>query len=276
MMISRFKPQQYLWLGFVLAFFPMSLEQVAAETFVIAASPSVRVPLETLARAFEAIHPDVQVYLSFERGLDLRRTIAQLENKGTIVVEHGPVHLVAPGGDELLTRLAQKQYVFPESRTLYATRPLVLIVPESLVDAPTSFESITQDARWRVAVADPVITPLGQETAACLQSLGIAQALAGRLDVALDASAVLDHVLSGEADVGILFGPDAVAERERIRVAAVAPEGHHRPHMYSMAMERSCPNRTRCAEFLSFVRSSSAKDQLRQLGYGLPRPSDHE
>lgn len=276
MMITRFKYRRYLWLCLVLALSTVSLHQASAETFVIAVSPSVRVPLETLAHAFEALHPDVLVHLAFERGLDLRQMIAQLENKGSIVVEHGPVHLVAPGGDELVTRLAQKQYVIPETRTFYATRPLVLVVPESLVDAPTSFETIAEDARWRVAVADPLVTPLGQETSACLQSLGIAQALAGRLDVALDARAVLDHVLRGEADVGILFGPDAVAERERIRVAAVAPERHHRPHMYSMVMERSCPNRTRCAEFLSFVRSPVAKEQLRQLGYGIPLSSGHE
>lgn len=271
MMITRFKHRRCLWLGLVLALSTVSLQQASAETFVIAASPSVRVPLETLARTFEAQHPDVLVHLSFQRGLDLRQTIAQLENKGSSDVEHGPIHLVAPGGDELVTRLAQKRYVIPETRTLYATRPLVLVVPESLVDAPTSFETIAEDTRWRVAVADPLVTPLGQETAACLQSLGMAQALAGRLDVALDARAVLDHVLRGEADAGILFGPDAVTERERIRVAAVAPEGHHRPHVYSIVMERSCPNRARCAEFLSFVRSSTAKDQLRQLGYGIPR-----
>jgi molybdate transport system substrate-binding protein len=276
MMIARFTQHLRFWLCLAVVLSTMGPATASAETFVIAASPSVKAPLEMLARTFESMHPDVLVHLSIERGLDLRWTIAQLENKGSIVVEHGPVHLVAPGGDELVTRLAQKQYIIPETRTLYATRPLVLIVPESLVDAPTSFESIAEDTRWRVAVADPAITPLGQETAACLKSLGIAQASAGRFDVALDARAVLDHVLRGEADVGILFGPDAVAERERIRVAAIAPERHHRPHIYSMAMERSCPNRTRCAEFLSFVRSSTAKEQLRQLGYGIPLSSGHE
>ena len=248
----------------------------ASEPLVIAASPSVRVPLEALARAFEATHPGVLVHLSFERGLDLRRTIAQLENAGSLVVEHGPVHLVAPGGDELITRLAQKQYVWPETRTLYATSPLVLVVPESLVDAPRSFESLAQDPRWRIAVADPLITPLGQETAACLESLGIAGALASRRDVAVDARGVLDRVLRGDADMGILFGPDAVQEQERIRVAAVAPAAHHRPHVYSMAMERSCPNRTLCRAFLSFLHTPPAHDVLTQLGYGIPPSSDHE
>ena len=50
------------------------------ETFVIAGSPSLAVPLKALAEAYEAKHPDVKVLLYFDNGLDLRRTIAGMEN----------------------------------------------------------------------------------------------------------------------------------------------------------------------------------------------------
>ncbi len=247
-----------------------------AEPLVILASPSVRVPLEGLARAFEAVYPAVSVQLSFEREFEIRQTIAQVENQGSLAIEPRPLHLVAPGDDELVTRLAQKQYVWPETRTPYATSQLVFVVPESLVEAPISFASLGQDVRWRIAVADPLITELGQETAACLESLGIAGALAGRLDVAVDASGVLDRVLRGDADVGILFGPDALQERDHIRVAAIAPEAHHHPRVYSMAMVRSCPDRRLCRDFLSFLQTTQAQDTLKQLGYGMPPSSYHE
>lgn len=180
----------------------------------------------------------------------------------------GPVHIVAPGGDELITRLAQKQYVLPETRTLYATRPLVLVVPESLVEAPAGFEAALSGGGWRVAVADPAMTPLGQETGDCIASMGLARV--ARLDVAIDARAVLDHVLRGEADAGIVFGPEAAQERDRVRVVAAAPVEHHRPQVLSMAVERQCPSRTRCEEFLAFVRSVTARELLAQLGYGPP------
>ncbi len=268
--------QQYVW-PFIFSIFLLVNPAVSlAEPLVILASPSVRVPLEGLARAFEAAYPAVSVQISFERGLDLRRTIAQVENKGSLAIEPRPIHLVAPGDDELVTRLAQKQYVWPETRTPYATSQLVLVVPESLVDAPTSFASLAQNSRWRIAVADPLITELGQETAACLESLGIAGVLAGRLDVAVDARGVLDRVLRGDADMGILFGPDALQEQEHIRVAAVAPESHHRPRIYSMAMVRSCPARKLCGDFLSFLQTKPARDTLKQLGYGIPPSSHHE
>jgi len=246
----------------------------ASEPLVVAASPSLAQPLEGLARAFEASHPDVKVRLYFDSGLDLRRTIAAMENHpmGQYFIGSGPIHLIAPGGDELLTRLEQKHYVLPQTRRPYATVSLVLVVPESLVDAPSSFEALALDTRIRVAVADPRLTVVGQKTDELLKALGIAEAMKGRLDVATDAHAVLDHVLNGQADVGIIFGPDAYDTRERVRVVAIASEPAIPPIIHSLAMERYCPNRPLCEEFLAFSQSPEARSILKGLGYGLPSP----
>jgi molybdate transport system substrate-binding protein len=244
----------------------------ASEPLVVAASPSLAQPLEALAKAFEASHPDVNVRLYFDSGLDLRRTIAAMENnpRGLYFIGSGPIHIVAPGGDELITRLEQKYYVLPKTRRPYATVSLVLVVPESLVDAPSSFEALAQDTRIRVAVADPMLTVLGQKTNELLKALGIADAIKSRLDVATDFRAVLDHVLNGQADVGIIFSPDAYEKGERVRVVAVAPEQTIPPIIHSLAMERYCPDRPLCEEFLGFSQSTEARNILKGLGYGLP------
>ena len=245
----------------------------ASEPLVVAASPSLAQPLEALARAFEASRPDVKVRLYFDSSLDLRRTIAAMENSpmGQYFIGSGPIHIIAPGGDELITRLEQKYYVLPQTRRPYATVSLVLVVPESLVDAPLSFEALAQDTRIRVAVADPMLTMVGQKTNELLKALGIAEAMKSRLDVAMDARAVLDHVLNGQADVGIIFGPDAYDKRERVRVVAIASEQAIRPIIHSLAMERYCPDRPLCEEFLEFSQSPEAQSILKGLGYALPR-----
>ena len=245
----------------------------AAEALVIAASPGMKVPLEALAQAFEAAHRDVKVRIYYDTGLELRWTIAGMENKAgpkTYFIGSGPLHLIAPGGDELLTRLQTKYYVLPGTTRPYATKSLVLVVPESLVEAPDSFEALAKDSAKRVAVADPTLTVLGQRTLQLLASLGIADALKGRMDVATDGPGVLDHLLNGVADAAIVFGPEAVQESERVRIVAVAPEKAVRPVVHSMAMERYCPNRVLCEEFLAFVRSPDAQAVLRRLGYGVP------
>jgi molybdate transport system substrate-binding protein len=244
----------------------------ASEPLVIAGSPSLATPLDALSRAFEASHQNVKVQLYFDSSLDLRRTIASIENnpRGQYFVGSGPIHIIAPGGDELITRLEQKYYVLPQTRRPYATVSLVMVVPESLVDVPSSFEALAQDARLRVAVGDPGLTMVGKQTQDLLKALGVAGALKGRLDVAMDARGVLDHLLNGQADVGIIFGPDAYDKRERVRVVAVAPAQAIRPIIHSLAMERFCPNRPLCEEFLTFSQSPEAQSILKGLGYGLP------
>jgi molybdate transport system substrate-binding protein len=228
------------------------------------------VPLEALGGAFEAAHPAERVRIFYDSGLGLRQTIAGMQNSGRHFIESGQIHLIAPGGDELIDRLEMKYYVLPGTRKAYLAVPLVLVVPAPLADAPTSFEALAQETKLRVAIADPNVSDLGQQTDQLLNAMGITQALKGRLDVAHDARGVLDHLLRGEADVGIIFGPTAAQERERVRITAIAPEVGYRPAVHSMAMERYCPNRKLCAEFLDFIQSSEAKTVLKPLGYISP------
>lgn len=243
----------------------------AFEQLVIAASPSVRLLVEALGRQFEAAHPDVRVRLHLDSGLDLRRTIAGMENstKGYFIGT-GPIHLVAPGGDELITRLEQKYYVLPGTARPYAEERLVMVVPESLVEAPTSFEALKSERTLRIAVGDSEKTGLGQKTKQLLQKLGIWDDVQGRLDEAADTRSVIDHVLNGQADVGILFGPDAARENQRLRVVAESERSLVAPVLHSMAMERYCPNRALCAEFLEFIQSAAAQATLKGLGYASP------
>ena len=199
----------------------------ATEQLVIATSPSMRTAVEALGRQFEKTHPDVRVRLYFDSGLDLRRTIAGMENSpiGQYFIGSGPIHLVAPGGDELITRLEWRYYVLPGTKRPYAEVPLVMVVPEALVDAPTSFDALARNQELRIAIGDPELTTLGQTTKQLFARLGIWGAVEQRLDKASDTRSVLDHLLNGEADVGILFGPDAVQESQRVRVVAVADTG---------------------------------------------------
>src|SRR5262249_5250721 len=151
------------WLAVV--FIGGAVDSISAnEPFVIVASPSMADPLQALAQAFEANHPGVNVQLHYGSGLELRQMIGAMENRDRTknFIGSGPIHIIAPGGDELTTRLEQRYYVLPGSRTPYATASLVLVVPESLVEAPASFEAIAENAHIRIAVADPKLTVHGQ------------------------------------------------------------------------------------------------------------------
>lgn len=249
-----------LWLG-------LARTAVDAEPLVIAASPSVKAPVQALARRFEAIHPEITVLVSVDTGLGTRQTVSAVENDPLgryILTGRGPIHVVAPGGDELIERLQTRYYLLPGTARAYAAERLVLVVPVELVDAPTSFEEMRTSVK-RLAVADPDRTMLGQQTRVLLESLGYS----GQLDVSTDARGVLSHLLSGQAEAGIVFGHEAAAESERVRVVAVATTGYT-PTVHSMAMVRSCPNRPLCEAFLAFIQSAEAQTIVRGLGYAVP------
>jgi molybdate transport system substrate-binding protein len=213
------------------------------------------------------MHPEVRVSLYIDSGLDLRQTMAAIQNsvKGQYFIERGPIHLIAPGGDELITRLERRYYVLPGTRRSYAAVPLVLVVPESLVEAPNSFEALGEG--WRVAIADPALTALGRQSRDLLIELGLWDRLRGRFDIAGDLRGVLDHVLHGQADAGIVFGPDAVRESQRVRVVARSDVRSAGATVHSIAMERYCPNRRLCEEFLEYTQSTEAQGILTNLGY---------
>lgn len=240
----------------------------AARDLVITASPAVADAMVQLGRAFESAHPDVRVRVSIDTSLDLRRTVSAMENRGRSFIGSGPIHFVAPGGDELITRMEQKYYLLPEAKALYATERLVLVAPESLSDAPESFEALTRMNSVRIAVADRT-TRLGVETDRVLAALGLKDR---QLDLANDQAGILDHVLSGQADVGVLFGQEAVKAQERVRLLAVAPAHLYKPIPHSLAMERYCPDRALCESFLQFVTSPAGQAVVQQLGYGPGKP----
>lgn len=266
-------------IGMVLALFFFGVSGVdsqaapagAAETFVIAASPSLKNVLERLGHGFEQSHPGVRVQLYFDTGLSLRQTIAGMENSmvGRYFIGTGPIHLIAPGGDELISRLEQKYYVLPDTKRPYALDQLVVVVPESLVEAPDSLEAIRRGA-IRLAVADPSRTRLGTQTNEMLRSLGLDEALKGRLDLATDSHGVIDHVLGGQADAGIIFGHEAVRDQERLRIVTIVEKGYAQT-VHSMVMERYCPDRPLCEEFLAFVQGAEGQAIVLKAGFALPK-----
>jgi molybdate transport system substrate-binding protein len=255
-------------IGFVCLF--AGAPAIGAESLVIAASPSLKGVLEQLASSFERSHPDIRVKLHFNTGLAMRQGIAGMQNSmvNRYFIESGPIHLIAPGGDELIARLEMKYYVLPGTKRTYAKDQLVLVVPESLVDAPESLEALSRTAA-RLAVAEPGRTYLGKQTHEALNALGLTSSFAGRLDEATDSRGVVDHVLGGQAEAGLVYGHEAVKEQERLRVVAIIKEGYQ-PTVHSMAMERYCPNRHLCNEFLEHIQSPEGQSAVRRAGYGVP------
>ena len=255
----------------LLAVFFIAHRSLAAEQLVVAVSPQVREPIAVIAKEFERRNPDVTMQLHIALAFDLRQTIASIQNAPPRLLGQSPIHLLAPGDDELLTRMAQKKYVVPESVTTYVTVPLVLVATESLVDVPSSFAALgSAGSSWRVAVADPATTSLGRETTLLFESMGLAQVLRTRIDVTQDELDVVDHMLNGLSHVGVMTGPQAHRLQPRVRIVATASTNGYQPIRHSLAMLESCPRRVLCESFLASIGTPEVQAALAGLGYGRP------
>ena len=244
-----------------------------AEPLIILASPRLEKPLVALAESFESTHADVHVKILLDSGLGLRGTIARLQNAGLYGIESGIVHIVAPADQQLIDRLEDRYYVLPGTRRPFATARLVLVASADGPAPLPSVQELSTATAVRIVVADPEVSELGHKTKSALDQLQWSSAATDRLIVGHDVRGVLDRIIHGKAEVGILFEHQAVAAGPSVKIIAQLPEEAAPPIVYAMAMERFCPNRPLCRSFLDFSQSPEARKLLARLGYSAPGTS---
>lgn len=266
---------RWIWfIGFLMVASSTPSSASAEDTLVIATSPSVQRAVKALAREFETTRRGVKVLLYVDSALDLHRTVASTENRDhTYVIGRGPIHLLAPGGDEVIAQLERKGYILPTTRTPYAAVSLALVVPATAPNVPRSFDEMARGACPRLTVADPERSVLGEMTAKLLKGLDLQEKLKYRVNVAADVRGVVDYLISGATDCAVLFSPEVFEHPDKLRVAAIAPRGMVLPILHSMAIQHYSPDRLLAEQFLSFIRTREARMTLAGLGY--QAPSDH-
>jgi molybdate transport system substrate-binding protein len=231
-----------------------------AETLTIAVSPEFAPPLKALGEAFESANPGVKVRLYYGSGIHLEQALRAKQ-----------IHLVAPGTNVWSDDGEAKRYqVLSKTLRPYAVVPIALAASASLPNPPSSLEDLGQMSGLRVVIIGDPATELGRRTQELLDHLGLRSAVQGRLETVRNTQGVLDHLSRGRADVGILFGPDAVQQIGRFQIIPVTPNGSHQPILLPLALDRFCPNAELGQAFLDFTLSPEAQAVLKRLGYDLP------
>jgi molybdate transport system substrate-binding protein len=110
--------------------------------------------------------------------------------------------------------------VEPARRIPVLSNTLVVVVP---LEAPVTIAAARDLLRVRrLSLADPDAVPAGVYARRWLESLGLWQALAGRVVPALNARAALAAVENAATEAGIVYSTDA-APSTRARVALLVP-----------------------------------------------------
>ena len=203
-------------------------------------------------------------------GIAIRASYAASSALARQIEEGAPAALFISADLEWMDYVADRKLIKLETRVNLVGNRLVLIAPASqpvtLKIAP-GFALAAALKGGRLAVAAPAGVPAGKYARAALSTLNVWPSVESRLAPAENVRAALVLVSRAEAPLGIVYGSDAVADRNVV-VVDTFPEATHPPIVYPAAVtvrgDRSA------AAVLDFLRGPVARQTFDKQGFTTP------
>ena len=248
------------WIGGLLisAIFAAGTAQAEDRTpLTIFAAASLTESMQAAGREFTA-RIGTPVRFSFASSAGLAR---QLE-------AGAPADMFVSADGEWMDYVEQRGLIDPRSRANLLQGELVLIAPaEGATRLPIrrGFPiAAALGPNGRLATGDPDSVPVGRYAKASLISLGVWDAVSGRLARAENSRQALALVARNEAPLGIVYLTDALVER-RVRVVGVFGARTHPRILYPAALMRN--KRPSAATFLRFLQSDAGRKIFHRYGF---------
>lgn len=162
--------------------------------------------------------------------------------------------------------------ITPPSRAPLVGNALVLVAPKGSGTAlriGPGFALAAALGDDRLATGAPQSVPVGAYARAALGSLGVWEAVAGRIAGADSVRGALAFVARGEARLGIVYRTDALSE-PKVEIIDTFPADSHPPIVYPAALVATSSSEPPRA-FLAYLRSNEAAEVFRAEGFTLPR-----
>jgi molybdate transport system substrate-binding protein len=163
--------------------------------------------------------------------------------------------------------VAKKSINEPTRVNLLGNR-MVLIAPgDSGIDSVAigqGFDLAKLAGDGRIATGDVRSVPVGKYARAALEKLGAWQAAEPKFAMAESVRGALTLVARGEAVLGIVYSTDVRIE-PGVKVVGTFPADCHPPIIYPVAATATA--KPEASDYLSFLRSSTAKTVLEKYGF---------
>jgi molybdate transport system substrate-binding protein len=243
-------------LGLALALCIPGVAKAQQQTFTIAAANSVKDALRKILPLFEAEHPEISVRVIYGPSQTLRKQIQ----------EGAPVDVFLPSLFEEIDQLEQKGLIIEGTKRVYAGTSLVLITGTTLPAPIRSIEDLHTVPVRRIAIGDPKSSSVGKVAAQFLKYSKLEPALKSQYVFGEHSRAVLDLVAKGEAEIGVVYRTDAIAD-SHVRILDTAPAESHNPVRYGVAAVWTAKNLSGAGDFIQFILSPAIQAQLKQFGF---------
>ncbi|MGZ4139032.1 MAG: molybdate ABC transporter substrate-binding protein [Actinomycetota bacterium] len=221
----------------------------------VAAAASLTVVLPRVVAAFERAHPGSHVVLSFGPSNGLAVQISS----------GAPVDVFASASPEWIDYVARDPGV--GDRATFARNRIVVIVPRGDRVPITSFADLARPGVRLVIAAAGV--PAGDAARAALAKAGLSHAVGNVVSNEQDVEGVVQKVVSGDADAGIVYATDvtpSVARRVRVIDVPAAADVEVR---YEIAVVTGTQSPALARTFVEWV-ARDAQPMFRGAGFAPP------
>ncbi len=227
-------------------------------SLAVAAAANLRPALDTLARAFEAERPGVEVRVTFAASGTLHAQI----------VAGAPFDVFFSADRASPRALAAEGLA--EREEIYALGRLAVWVPNgSPLDlARDGLAALARPGVRRVAIPNPALAPYGRAAEAALRAAGVWEAVRPKLVLGESVAQTAQFAHSGAADAA--FVPRSLALLPALAAAGRAVDVPHPPVEQGAAVLARARDPALARAFLAFVRGEKGRALLTAAGYGLP------
>lgn len=221
-------------------------------TLTVYAAASLALPFEELGERFEAEHDGVEVTFSFAGSSDLAAQVRQ----------GAGADVFASADEATMASLTEEDLV--DAPVPFATNTLQLAVPP---DDPAGIGSLQDLAEpgVRLVVCAPAV-PCGAAAVAVEEAAGLDLRPVSEEQSVTD---VLNKVISGEADAGLVYVTDVQGAGDRVRGIDV-PEAEDVVNTYPIATVADSDHAEPAQEFVALVTGEVGQQVLREAGFGAP------
>ena len=231
-------------------------EAAQGQEITVSAALSLKAPFEEIGRLYEK-KSAVRVVFNFGPSGMLQK---QIENGA-------PVDAFASASAREMDSLEGSGFIIPTTRTDFAGNAMVLITAADAQRKIFSFQDLRKKEVAKIAIGNPASVPAGKYSEETLRSLGLLDAVQSRLVYGEHVKQVMDYVLRGEVDAGMVFLTDVTGRTKELRVIAEAPASGHKPVVYTIAAIRGTKNNMAARNFVSLVISKEGSEVLRKYGF---------
>lgn len=225
-------------------------------TLRVSAAASLTDVMKEIASSYEKEHPNVKVEFNFGSSGALQQAI---ENGGA-------TDLFFSAAQKQMNALEKEGLLADSTRRDLLVNEVVLIVPKDNGKNLKDFKDLAGNDVQKIALGEPKGVPVGQYSEEVFTKMGILDAVKAKAVYGSDVRQVLSWVETGDADCGVVYATDA-AVSDKVKVAAKAPEGTHKPIIYPAAVLKDSKAMDTAKDFLAFVSNDDNKKLFEKYGF---------